>query len=165
DTWYSAFKNSFSNNTSEATPHESMLVNRTINLTQNTGLEAGDTVLFRFRLASDNLVNGFGWAIDNLKIQELKTGTEELIAKGSFQVYPNPAKNHLFVEWPESTENEPIEIILSDLYGKTIRHETGIETFYSAKAEIDLSGISSGMYLVSISNGKNILATSKIVKN
>jgi hypothetical protein len=165
DTWYSAFKTSFSNYTSEATPHENMFVNRTINLTQNTGLEAGDTVLFRFKLASDNLVNGFGWAIDNLKIQELKTATEELFAKGNFQIYPNPAKNHLFVEWPESTENEPIEILVSDLYGKTIRHETGIETFYSPKAEIDLSGISSGVYLVSISNGKNIVATSKIVKN
>ncbi len=165
DTWYSAFRNSFSNHTSEATPHESMFVNRTINLTRNTGLEAGDTVLFRFRLASDNLVNGFGWAIDNLKIQELKTGTEELFAKGSYQVYPNPAKNHLFIEWSELTENEPIEIILSDLYGKTIRHETGIETFYTPKAEIDLSGISPGIYLVNISNGKSIVATSKIVKN
>jgi hypothetical protein len=165
DTWYSAFRNGFSNHTSEATPHESMFVNRTINLTQNTGLEAGDTVLFRFRLASDNLVNGFGWAIDNLKIQELKTGTEKLFAKGSFQVYPNPAKNHVFVEWSETTEDEPIEIILSNLYGKTIRHETGIETFNSPKAQFDLSGISPGVYLVSISNGKNIVATSKIVKN
>lgn len=165
DTWYSAFKTRFSGNTSETTPQESMFVNRTINLTQNTGLEAGDTVLFRFRLASDNLVNGFGWAIDNLKIQEVKTGTEELFAKEKFQVYPNPAQNRLFVEWTESTENEPIEIVLSDLYGKTIRHETGIETFYSPKAEIDLSGINPGIYLVSISNGKNIVASSKIIKN
>lgn len=165
ETWYSAFKNSFSSQTSEAKPHESMFVNRTINLTQNTGLEAGDTVLFRFRMDSDNSVNGFGWAVDNLKIQELQTGTEELFASGSFQVYPNPAKNHLFVEWENLEENDQVEIVLSDLFGKTIRRETGIEPFYSSKTQLDLSGISPGIYLVNISNGNRIISSSKIVKN
>src|SRR5690606_22408 len=122
--------------------HESMFVNRIINLTENTGLETGDTVLFRFRMVSDKSVNGFGWAVDNLKIQELQTGTKELLATGSFQVYPNPAKNHLFVEWSELNGNEPVEIVVSDLFGKTIRRETGIEPFFSSKKQIDLSGIS-----------------------
>ena len=33
------------------------------------GLEAGDTILVRFRLFSDPYANGWGWAIDNLRIQ------------------------------------------------------------------------------------------------
>ncbi|SHF59643.1 Por secretion system C-terminal sorting domain-containing protein [Mariniphaga anaerophila] len=165
DTWYTAFKSGFSNNTSEAQPHESLFVNRTINLTQSTSLEAGDTVLIRFRMASDNSVVGFGWAIDNLKIQEMTTATEELFAEGSFQVYPNPAKNHLYVEWFEADQNSPIEIVLSDLYGKIIRRETGIEPFYSSRAQIDLSGVSPGIYMVNITSGNQIVATNKIVKN
>lgn len=165
ETWYSAFKNSFSDYTSTTVPHESMFVNHTIDLSKNTGLEAGDTVLFRFRLASDNSVNGFGWAIDNLKIQNLNTGTEELLTKGSYQVYPNPASDRLFVEWPESTENEPFEIILSDLYGRIIRQKTETETFYSPKTQFDISGIAPGIYMVSISNGKKIVSTNKIIKN
>ena len=165
ETWYSAFKNSFLNQTSEAKPHESMFVNRIINLTENTGLETGDTVLFRFRMVSDKSVNGFGWAVDNLKIQELQTGTKELLATGSFQVYPNPAKNHLFVEWSELNGNEPVEIVVSDLFGKTIRRETGIEPFFSSKKQIDLSEISPGIYVVNISNGSRIVSSNKIVKN
>lgn len=165
ETWYTAYKNSFSNNTSEAKPHEGMFVNRTINLTQNTGLEPGDTVLFRFRMGSDNSVNGFGWAVDNLKIQELQTGTEELLATGSYQVYPNPATSHLFVEWPESAENNPVEIVLSDLHGRTIRQKTETDTFYSPKTQLDVSGIPPGIYLVSISNGEQIVSTSRIIKN
>jgi hypothetical protein len=165
ETWYSAFKNSFSNNTSEAKPHESMFVNRIINLTENTGLETGDTVLFRFRMVSDNSVNGFGWAVDNLKIQELQTGTEELFATGSFQVYPNPAKNYLFVEWSELNENDPLEIVVSDLMGKTVRRETGLDSFFSSKTQVDLSGISPGIYVVNISDGSRIVSSSKIVKN
>ncbi|MGC9353816.1 MAG: T9SS type A sorting domain-containing protein, partial [Mariniphaga sp.] len=165
ETWYSAFNNSFSNNTSEAKPHESMFVNRTINLTQNTGLETGDTVIFRFRMVSDHSVNGFGWTVANLKIQEVQTGTEELFATGSFQVYPNPAKNHLFVEWSELNKNDPVEIVLSDLFGKTIRRETEIESFFSSKKQIDLSGISPGIYVVTISDGRRVVSSGKIVKN
>jgi hypothetical protein len=88
DNWYSAFKKNFSGNTSTAMPHESMFVNHTINLTQNTGLAAGDTAIFRFRLASDNSVNGFGWAIDNLEIQGKQEEKEEILAEGRFQLYP-----------------------------------------------------------------------------
>jgi hypothetical protein len=42
-----------------------MFLTQHINLTENTHFEAGDTVLFRFRLASDKAVTGWGWAIDN----------------------------------------------------------------------------------------------------
>jgi len=165
DTWYAAFTKSFSNNSSSAMPHESMFVNRTVDLTQNTGLEAGDTVLFRFKLASDNSVNGWGWAIGNLDIQGLHTSSEELLAESSFQVYPNPVSNRLFVEWASQTDAASVEIVVTDLFGKTIRRETGFESFFSPKAEIDLSGISPGIYMVSISDGMHIVSTRKIVKN
>jgi hypothetical protein len=165
DTWYSAFKNSFSNNTSLATPHERMFVNHRINLTQNTGLEAGDTVIFRFRMASDNSVSGWGWAIDNLEIQKLQTGTDELMAEGSFQVYPNPVKNKIFVQWSELGNNSPLEVLVTDLIGKTIFRESGIKTFYSGRTEFDLTNVNPGIYLVSISDGNRIVSTNKIVKN
>jgi hypothetical protein len=162
--WYSAFKKSFSGNTSTAMPHESMFVNHTINLTQNTGLVAGDIAIFRFRLASDNSVNGFGWAIDNLEIQGMKEEKEELLAESRFQLYPNPASSHLFIEWAEDSDNKPVEITVTDLVGKIIRRETGIEPLYNPKTRIDLSGIQPGIYMVSINEGMKITST-KIIKN
>ena len=51
---------------------------------------AGDEVLIRFRLFSDESNTGWGWVIDNLHIQDEVTGLEPdgLISK--LLVYPNP---------------------------------------------------------------------------
>jgi hypothetical protein len=165
DTWNAAFSKSFSGNTSTAMPHESMFVNHAINLTHNTGLEAGDTAVFRFRMASDSSVNGFGWAISNLEIQGIPNEDENLFAEGGFQIYPNPVKNHLFIEWSEQLKNNPVEVVVSDMTGKVICRETGIEPIFSPKTRIDLSGMVPGMYLVSIREGMEVFSTSKIVKN
>lgn len=42
---------------------------RTINMLANNNFAAGDEIVIRFRLFADQLVHGWGWAIDNLKIQ------------------------------------------------------------------------------------------------
>jgi hypothetical protein len=42
---------------------------RTINMLENKNFAAGDEIVIRFRLYTDQLVHGWGWAIDNLKIQ------------------------------------------------------------------------------------------------
>ncbi len=165
DNWYSAFTKSFSINSSTALPHESLFVNHVINLTHNTGLEAGDTAIIRLRLASDNSVNGFGWAIDNLVIQEFPNEDEKLFAEGSFLLYPNPAKNHLFIEWSKQIESSPLEIVVSDLFGKVIRRENNIELSFSPKTKIDLSDVNPGIYMVSINQGMQVLSTKKIIKN
>ena len=37
---------------------------------------AGDTILIRFRLFSDNKTNGWGWATDNIYIQGFPVSAE-----------------------------------------------------------------------------------------
>jgi hypothetical protein len=165
ESWNAAFVKSLSSNTSTALPHESMFVNHTINLTHNTGLEAGDTAIFRFRLASDNSVNGFGWAIDNLEIQEFQDDEEKLFAGGSFLLYPNPAKNHLFIEWSKQEANKHLDVVITDIFGKIIRRENNIEPLFSPKTTIDLSDVNPGMYMVSINQGTETISTNKIIKN
>ncbi len=165
DTWYSAFGNNFSNLTSAAKPHKNMLKSHTINLTRNTGLTAGDTVLFRFRMSSDNSVNGYGWVIGNLEIQGLSTSNKELMAKTGGKVYPNPATDRLYIDLPEPAGHENIEITLSDLYGKVVIKKNETFIFNSDRTELDLSAISPGIYIVNINNGKEIISTEKIIKN
>ena len=163
--WYTAFTKSFSNNESTAKPQQSMFVNRTIQLTKNTGLEAGDTAIFRFRLASDNSVTGFGWVIDNIKIQEFQDNNENLYAEGSFLLYPNPAKDFLFVEWKEPTAGGRVEIVVTDMFGRVVHRKNDVEPDFSDKAKIDLSNVNPGMYMVSISNGSKVVSADKIFKN
>ncbi|MBN1987239.1 MAG: hypothetical protein JW761_13095, partial [Prolixibacteraceae bacterium] len=72
--WSSAFQSSVINNMSVAAGWGEMYMKHTINITEDADFYEGDVVIFRFRLASDNSVNGWGWAIDNLEIQQTYTG-------------------------------------------------------------------------------------------
>jgi hypothetical protein len=55
--------------------------------------------------------------------------------------------------------------VITDLYGKTIFTKTGVDTFFSPKTKVDLSDVSTGIYLVSISDDAGNKSTNKIVKN
>jgi hypothetical protein len=163
--WFSAFTGNLKSSKSEAAAQENMLVTRTINITENTDFEAGDTLIFRFRLASDYSVNGWGWAIDNLSIQEFNISPNDVFAENRAGVYPNPFKNSFFVDCSSKQENTPVEIVVTNLMGKTVYRETGIDPIFSPKMEIDLSGNSAGIYLVSVNDGRGNVNTNKIVKN
>jgi hypothetical protein len=164
--WISAFNNNLKSNTSEAAAQESMFVTRTINLTSNSAFTAGDTLIFRFRLASDHSVNGWGWAIDNLEIQEMyATATTDVLAQENAGVYPNPFNDSFYVDCTANREGKQVDIVVTDLYGKTILKETNIDTFFSPKTRIDLPQARPGVYLVSISDETGNVFTNKIVKN
>ena len=96
--WNSQFTGSLKSAVSQANGHENMFLTQTVNLTENTEFEAGDTVIFRFRLASDKAVTGWGWAIDNLSIQEMTTSADDIFAKEDVSIYPNPFEQSIFVE-------------------------------------------------------------------
>ncbi len=57
------------NGNSLATGDNSLFVSKEIDLTANGNFAPNDTVLVRFRIYADQLAHGWGWAIDNLRIQ------------------------------------------------------------------------------------------------
>ncbi|MCU4157807.1 T9SS type A sorting domain-containing protein [Carboxylicivirga sp. A043] len=64
-----------------STPNSSTLFEQhSINLQQT--FEAGDVILIRFRLYSDDATTGYGWVIDDLNIQESSTESQNLLLKG-----------------------------------------------------------------------------------
>ena len=65
--WLTRYNSSISGNNSNATGEPSLFRTRTINM--RNAFAAGDVIVIRFRLYSDQLAAGWGWAIDNLKIQ------------------------------------------------------------------------------------------------
>ncbi|MEN8251020.1 MAG: T9SS type A sorting domain-containing protein, partial [Bacteroidota bacterium] len=60
--------------------------------------QPNDEILIRFVLVSDSENNGWGWAIDNLRIQTpgVLTGIEDIIVDRQFSVYPNPIASDAF---------------------------------------------------------------------
>jgi hypothetical protein len=88
--WLSAFNNQVNGTSGLYRP-------RFFDMTENGSFVPGDDVLIRFRLFSNETTNGWGWAIDNLYIQDPITSTEKEL-ESAISVYPNPAKETIIVE-------------------------------------------------------------------
>ncbi len=70
--WLAKWNSSFDTQTqpnSTAVGVPSLFASHSIDMLANKNFAAGDQVLIRFRLFADQLVHGWGWAIDNLKVQ------------------------------------------------------------------------------------------------
>src|SRR5690606_20432683 len=93
NTWLSRYNGNIIDHISQAAGEPSLYRERTIDLLENGNFSPGDEVLIRFRLFADQLANGWGWAIDNLVIQEEDepvTGVPSDPVR-ALHVYPVPA--------------------------------------------------------------------------
>lgn len=87
--WLTAYNNSIVGQNSTFTGIESMLVRHTIFYKPSDKISAGDTILIRFRLYSDPFANGWGWIIEDLKINPLIDAVEKT-DYNPVKIYPNP---------------------------------------------------------------------------
>ena len=88
--WFAAFSSNTKGDTT-------MFKNHIVNFTPTFGI--GDTILIRFRLHANNAINGWGWAIDNLNIQEFPVSVE----LSSFTA--NSTENKITLLWETDSEN------------------------------------------------------------
>ncbi|WP_320168260.1 T9SS type A sorting domain-containing protein [Mangrovibacterium marinum] len=140
--WLSAYESSTVGRSDLLLPHE-------INLTENGNFSAGQTVYIRFRLYSDPFVNGWGWVIDDLVIQDPKTASETMLASsGTFSFYPNPVKSKLFIEANLATAPGKIRYQLQTTSGQQI--QSGIFDGQSQQLteKLDLSMLTPGFYFL-----------------
>lgn len=165
ENWEMQFSSTLKSNMSDASGHENMFWQHTIDLTENQAFAAGDTVLFRFRLASDNSVNGWGWAIDNLQIQNVNTANDDIFAEKDINIYPNPFSNIINIDCKNLVAQSSVEILVTDLAGKTVYRETNYDVQFNSKLNVDLSTIESGIYLASITDDNFNTITKRIIKN
>jgi len=162
ENWESAFLNSTVNNKSQAVGTQNMFLKNVIYLTEDTGFSEGDTVLFRFRLASDHSLNGWGWAIDNLKIQSMSTDSD-LIVQKSIHAYPNPFDNKFFLDFSTFENSDQLNVTVTDIFGKTIYKKDGTAPSIGSKL-IELPGVKSGIYLLRVTGGNKVLVAQKMIK-
>ncbi|GAB3037254.1 T9SS type A sorting domain-containing protein [Spirosoma pulveris] len=127
---------------------------------------AGDRLLIRFRLVSDQLAYGWGWAIDNLRIQAPPAPlvlAEEPASAGFFQVYPNPVTGrvvHLNADLTTRVSAVQLRIISST--GQVLRNEMLPVNGRKVREQLDLSRMASGVYICQLFVGNTFL-TQKVV--
>ncbi len=126
---------------------------------------AGDQIFIRFRLLSDPLTFAWGWAIDNIQIQETITGFQEEVEQGNLAVqsYPNPTKGDVTIRY-FLPKPGPVNLNIVDIKGQPVLSEAfdfqnpGFNEYHWNSSEQ-----TPGIYLIKIQTPSGTV-TSKMMK-
>lgn len=110
------------------------------------------------------------WITDRLAWMDQATGiTSDLYNKAfaDYEIisYPNPVKDNLTIALSTSTTNK-LTFSFSDLFGRKIYETTYVPALAgNQEITINLSALNTGLYLLSVSRGNEVLALRKIIKH
>lgn len=154
--WLSAYNRSISNqnSTTEGTP--SLFRPRKIDLLGSGAFKGGDQVLIRFRLFADPAAHGWGWCIDNLKVQipDVPPVTSVPVAGAStLEVYPNPSNSGVFVVSYKPKSNSA-RLSVSNVLGHEL-HTQALDG--STEQLLNLQALPAGIYVLNLSDGTDLL--------
>jgi hypothetical protein len=100
---------------------------------------SGSEIYIRFRLYANNTKSGWGWAIDNLKIQDIVLSAKDFVANEGV-VYPNPIKGNILYVSPSFSTGK---ISFYNTIGELLKTEHCHECL-----DINISDLSNGLYVV-----------------
>lgn len=104
------------------------------------------------------IVNSYLISFGDSPLENALSIDENVMASNNILLYPNPSGGIFFVEFQNENNVDSIEIM--DMMGRTIL-ETPVITGEKIK-KFDMSG-SSGIYLVNLKNGSNIVTTKRVI--
>lgn len=156
--WIQAYNQSQYFDNFETLYQMNLFRNHQIDLTASGDFKPDDVIIIRFRLHSDPYAVGWGWAIDNLKIQT-KGLISPNIKQQSINISPNPINNK---EFSINGINEEIKTIkVFNTSGKLIfQQSSNID-----KNKISIPEFRNDIYILYIQTIKKQYSTKLIVNN
>jgi hypothetical protein len=146
--WLSAYNRRIVDNNSTTVGTPALFRPRSINLLDK--LRPNDEVIIRFRLFADQAANGWGWAIDNLKIQTAVVGLSDyLVYQGDIQVYPNPNQGTFNFVLNNSKLGE-VHLQLYNILGSEVKNFQFIKTDQTLRTELNVGNLTKGIYFLHI---------------
>ncbi|GAF01463.1 hypothetical protein JCM21142_70 [Saccharicrinis fermentans DSM 9555 = JCM 21142] len=135
-----------------STPTVAAFTEHTINLLDN--FAATDTILIRFKLHSDPFENGWGWIIDNLRIQGQIAAVEENVSD-DFEVtlFPNPVDGDHFNIRLRDAYVGTVQVSIYNASGQQLLKSSYFKGAEVLEEELYLPKLLSGFYLVKIEVG------------
>lgn len=131
-----------------------MYVRRFFQITDTGKFKAGDVVLIRFRLFSNESTTGWGFAIDNLSIQSPFTGVED--HEGRFAVYPNPvAGDELYIRLQTSASEAAISLISPQ--GQALSSRLHSTRDGLLETSIYVGDLAAGLYLLRVETPEGVV--------
>ena len=153
--WLVAYNSSLADDNSTYIGTESMLNKHTIYCRPSDKISAGDTLLIRFRLFSDPFANGWGWAIEDLRVNPLVADVEK-INDGIVKVYPNPGNGLIKINLSNggNDSGKPFRYSIFNSAGICVKSDHS-----SANSEVlaDISGNPTGLYFIILYRDEGIM--------
>jgi hypothetical protein len=123
-----------------------------------------DEVMFRFRLYSDQFTVGWGWAIDDIYIQQerpLSIDQKEL--DFAVRVFPNPTADQCIIEFSIPSV-EHIELTVRDITGAQVKN-IALERYLAGVHQLyfDMSIVGPGIYFATLETSQG-QKTVRIIK-
>jgi hypothetical protein len=163
--WKSTYNSNIVNQESKALGTPDLYINHEFGLLDNSNFSAGDTILVRFRLFSDPYANGWGWAIDNLRIQHPVSAPLTLLSPGNILVFPNPFKETFSVSVQPKKPVTNVQIDVFNMYGQKIKTVLLQNIAGFIKEEISMNETGTGIYFVTVKENGRQVYSKKLIKN
>ncbi len=135
---------------------------RILDMTANGNFQPGDQVIIRFRLFSNETITGWGWAIDNLFIQDPITSLESSLS--GLQLYPNPVTQNSLTLKADALSFTTVKLELISIQGQTLYGETIDTSAGKMHHQVDMSPWPAGIYIIKIQGNQGEKILHKIIK-
>ncbi|HLN19692.1 MAG TPA: T9SS type A sorting domain-containing protein [Bacteroidales bacterium] len=147
--WENTYNDKISGNNSTAIGDESMLREHMIFVKPGNDFNGGDEMLIRFRLYSDPFANGWGWVIQDLKINSLITSVNTVEPR-NIEAYPNPGNGIINIS---GAGNGDFHYSVFNASGICLVNEKHL----SDNGIIDISQLPNGLYLIRMKSGDKVI--------
>ncbi len=149
--WLTKYNSSMQDGNSNAVGTPDLYQYHLVNLLQNNNFNGGDTILIRFRLFSNPYVHGWGWTVDNLKIQgDVSIGEKKIITPKDFHIYPNPTSGSFTITGTFHQPVKHLNFVITDLVGRQIYSRELVSTGNYFNEQFNINNQPAGLYLVII---------------
>ncbi len=163
NTWKINYNKNIEGNDSKTIGVPWWYYNREIDLLGNDTFNVNDTIIIRFRLFSDPYAHGWGWAIDNLRIQ-FPVSARTVVNAENIMVYPNPFSKVVTVSVQANKPVAELEFDVFNSFGQKVystRHRNAIGRITH---KIDMGNFANGMYFLIVQENGEKIFSEKIVK-
>ena len=162
-TWEQNYNAGIVGQDSETEGSSDWFVTRNIDLLQTGNFNAGDTILIRFRLYSDPYARGWGWAIDNLRIQKPVAAPVTNLSPGQVNVYPNPFDQQFKVEIETEKILGDVQIDIYDTFGRNL-YSVNYPKTNRVNETLNFDKYPAGLYLLKVSENGQPIISKKLIK-
>lgn len=164
-TWLTVYNSNISGQDSKALGSKDLYINRQFSITANGNFKDGDTILVRFRLFSDPYANGWGWAIDNLRIQQgVSAENQPALSPGHIVLWPNPFTEQLSWAFTGDKQVNELTFEVFDLTGRIIKTFTERNVMPGMNANLRVSDIPAGFCIISVKADNISVTRVKLMK-